>query len=153
MTDGPVLTTARRLLRPPIKDDFEPLFAFMTDADASCYVGGPQPRAVVWRKLAAGAGSWALSGFGMFSVVKRNTGRWIGRAGPLQPEGWTEFIHAINPKNVVSVALAVKLGSVNRGPGQLPPPLADEAIEIWGQTAAQWRQRTAGLESKRKPSR
>jgi RimJ/RimL family protein N-acetyltransferase len=24
----------------------------------------------------------------MFSVIERATGRWIGRVGPLQPEGW-----------------------------------------------------------------
>jgi RimJ/RimL family protein N-acetyltransferase len=34
------------------------------------------------------AGSWALNGFAMFSMVERDTGRWIGRTGPWQPEGW-----------------------------------------------------------------
>jgi RimJ/RimL family protein N-acetyltransferase len=27
-------------------------------------------------------------GFGNFSVIEKATGRWIGRIGPWQPEGW-----------------------------------------------------------------
>jgi RimJ/RimL family protein N-acetyltransferase len=38
--------------------------------------------------MAAMTGSWALQGFGMFSVVEKASGRWIGRLGPWQPEGW-----------------------------------------------------------------
>lgn len=34
------------------------------------------------------AGSWSLLGFGMFSVLERDTGRWVGRVGPLHPDGW-----------------------------------------------------------------
>jgi RimJ/RimL family protein N-acetyltransferase len=52
--------------------------------------------------------------------------------------GWTEVIHSISPDNVASQALAARLGSVNRGPGKLPEPFADEAIDIWGQSREQW---------------
>jgi RimJ/RimL family protein N-acetyltransferase len=38
--------------------------------------------------MATMTGSWALKGFGMFSVIERSSGRWIGRVGPWQPEGW-----------------------------------------------------------------
>jgi RimJ/RimL family protein N-acetyltransferase len=38
--------------------------------------------------MASAAGHWVLKGFGMFSVVEKGSGRWIGRVGPLQPEGW-----------------------------------------------------------------
>ncbi|MGE0580779.1 MAG: GNAT family N-acetyltransferase [Steroidobacteraceae bacterium] len=55
--------------------------------------------------------------------------------------GWTEVIHSISPGNAASQAVAAKLGSRNRGPGRLPPPLADVPIEIWGQTRAEWRRR------------
>ena len=34
------------------------------------------------------AGSWALYGFGMFSLIEKGTGRWVGRTGPWSPEGW-----------------------------------------------------------------
>jgi RimJ/RimL family protein N-acetyltransferase len=53
--------------------------------------------------------------------------------------GWTDIIHTIDPANVASQALAKKLGSVNRGPGQLPPPFQDKPVDVWGQTAADWK--------------
>ena len=34
------------------------------------------------------AGSWVLRGYGMFSVIERRSGRWIGHVGPWSPEGW-----------------------------------------------------------------
>ena len=30
----------------------------------------------------------ALQGFAMFSVIEKSSGRWLGRLGPWQPEGW-----------------------------------------------------------------
>jgi RimJ/RimL family protein N-acetyltransferase len=37
--------------------------------------------------MATMAGSWAILGFGMFSVIERASGRWIGRLGPWRPGG------------------------------------------------------------------
>ena len=55
--------------------------------------------------------------------------------------GWTEVIHSIAPDNLPSQRLAMRLGSRNRGPGQLPPPFQDAPIDIWGQTREEWRAR------------
>ena len=55
--------------------------------------------------------------------------------------GWTEVIHSIAPANHASQALAQRLGSVNRGPGKLPEPFANEPIDIWAQSREQWRAR------------
>jgi TPP-dependent pyruvate/acetoin dehydrogenase alpha subunit len=33
-------------------------------------------------------GSWHVLGFGAFSVIRKSDNRWIGRVGPLHPEGW-----------------------------------------------------------------
>lgn len=57
--------------------------------------------------------------------------------------GWREVIHSIHPDNLRSQALAQRLGSRMRGPGQLPPPRHDLPIEIWGQTREQWFARRA----------
>jgi RimJ/RimL family protein N-acetyltransferase len=57
--------------------------------------------------------------------------------------GWTEVIHSIDPANAPSQALAIRLGSTNRGPGTLPPPFDAARIEIWGQTRGEWRARRA----------
>jgi RimJ/RimL family protein N-acetyltransferase len=176
----PTIETARLILRPPVQDDFRDWSAFMADERVSYFLGGPQVSSVAWRGMATVAGSWALKGFGMFSVLERETGRWIGRIGPFQPEGWpgpeigyglirdawgkgyayegtsaaidwaldnlkwTEFIHVISPDNKESIALALRLGSTNRGRGHLPPPWEDVIVDLWGQTATEWRRKTKG---------
>jgi RimJ/RimL family protein N-acetyltransferase len=57
--------------------------------------------------------------------------------------GWTDVIHTISPANVASQAVAIRLGSRNRGPAQLPPPLEAHRVEVWGQTRDEWRARRA----------
>ncbi len=52
--------------------------------------------------------------------------------------GWEDVIHCIDPDNVPSQKVAQRLGSRKRGRGALPPPFEDVAIEIWGQTRAEW---------------
>ena len=51
------------------------------------------------------------------------------------------MIHSINPANLSSQRVAQKLGSRNLGPGKLPPPYADDRIDLWGQTRDEWRRR------------
>jgi RimJ/RimL family protein N-acetyltransferase len=82
------LTTPRLVLRPPAAEDFGAWAAFAAEPRVMDFLGGVQSRAVAWRAFGLMAGSWALFGFGMFSVLERATGRWIGRVGPWRPEGW-----------------------------------------------------------------
>jgi RimJ/RimL family protein N-acetyltransferase len=83
----PILETSRLILRPPVLEDFEPWAALMAEPETH-FIGGPQSRAEVWRSMMFVAGSWTLQGYCMFSVIEKQTGRWIGRIGPLNPEGW-----------------------------------------------------------------
>ena len=53
--------------------------------------------------------------------------------------GWTDVIHCIDPDNGPSIRLAERLGSRNRGRGQLPAPFQDATIDLWGQTRDEWR--------------
>jgi RimJ/RimL family protein N-acetyltransferase len=174
---GPVLDTPNLVLRPLNGDDFDAWAAFHADEESMHFLGGVQNRAVAWRGLCAMAGAWSVRGFSMFSVIERTTGRWVGRVGPWQPEGWPgrevawavarEFagrgyayeaasaamdyavdglgwdlvIHTIDPDNVRSIRLAERLGSANRGPVRLPPPIAHFRVDAWGQSAADWRAR------------
>ena len=85
---GPTLETERLILRPPAAEDLDGWAAFMADEEAARFIGGALPRPTAWRTLATMAGSWALQGFGMFSVIEKSSGRWVGRLGPWQPEGW-----------------------------------------------------------------
>jgi len=86
--DGPRIETERLILRPPRIEDFDAYAANMADAEAARFIGGPQARAVAWRGFLQIAGAWTLQGFAMFSVIEKSSGRWIGRLGPWQPEGW-----------------------------------------------------------------
>ena len=82
------IETERLLLRPPLREDLDGWARLMEDPESSQFIGGPVPRGAAWRGLTSMAGSWALMGFGMFSVVEKATGEWIGRIGPWQPDGW-----------------------------------------------------------------
>ena len=86
--DSVCLETPRLLLRPPRADDLDAWAEMMEDAEAARYIGGTMPRAVSWRGVMTMIGAWHAQGFAMFSVFEKHTGRWVGRVGPWQPEGW-----------------------------------------------------------------
>jgi len=174
---GPTLETDRLILRPPALKDFEPWCRMMGDETTARFLGGVQQPSQVWRSMMSMAGAWTLEGWAMFSVIEKDTGRWIGRLGPWTPHGWpgtevgwglsrevwgrgyategataaidwafdnlgwTDVIHCIDPDNHPSAAVAERLGSRNRGPGQLPAPFENARIDIWGQSREEWRAR------------
>jgi RimJ/RimL family protein N-acetyltransferase len=82
------LETPRLILRPPRLDDLDALTDMMADEPTARFIGGVMPRALCWRQLMTMVGAWHTHGFAMFSVIEKETGRWIGRLGPWQPEGW-----------------------------------------------------------------
>jgi RimJ/RimL family protein N-acetyltransferase len=82
------LETERLVLRPPRREDFDAFADALADPASMQFLGGVQPRSTAWRTFAAMVGGWALLGFGMFSVLEKRSGRWVGRVGPIQPEGW-----------------------------------------------------------------
>lgn len=89
-----VLETDRLVLRPFTLGDFEPLAAMHADPCVMKLLsvdGKPQPRFDAWRSLCGIVGHWHLRGFGMFALIERATGTFIGRVGPWQPEGWPDF--------------------------------------------------------------
>lgn len=171
---GPSLETERLILRPPRVEDFPRWAAFHQEEETMRFIGGVQAPAVTWRSIMAMGGMWALTGEGMFSVIEKETGQWIGRIGPLhhyewpgkevgwslmreaQGRGyaveaavaamdyafdaleWRDVIHCIAPENLASARLADRLGSINRGPGRLPPPFEASAVDLWGQTREDW---------------
>ena len=94
------IETARLRLRPPRLADLDAWADFMADPRATQHLGGVQPRAAVWRSLAAMVGSWAMHGFAMFSVIEKDSGAWVGRVGPWCPEGWpgTEVGWGVHPR-------------------------------------------------------
>lgn len=87
-TLGPTLETARLIPRPPAREDFEAYAAMMADEENARFIGGLMSRELAWRSWAMITGGWALQGFGLFSVIEKESGQWIGRVGAWMPEGW-----------------------------------------------------------------
>jgi RimJ/RimL family protein N-acetyltransferase len=84
----PVLETARLILRPPRLEDFEAWAAVGQHEEVMRHLGGIKPRLDAWNRFLANVGAWHIQGFSPFSVTEKTSGRWIGRVGPLHPEGW-----------------------------------------------------------------
>ena len=85
---GPTLETSRLLLRPLSGEDFPGFVELMSDPLSAHHIGGVQPRSMAWRLFSTMVGAWPLLGYSMFSVIEKQSGRWIGRVGPWQAEGW-----------------------------------------------------------------
>lgn len=83
-----VVETERLVLRPPEIQDFEPWAEMMADEQTARFIGGVQSPAMAWRGVMTMAGAWSLTGVGMFSVIEKASGRWVGRLGPWRPHGW-----------------------------------------------------------------
>lgn len=88
MHETPVIETDRLILRVPRAEDFEGYAELLADEEACRFIGGHMPRAAAWRKFLQQPGAWLVQGFGMFSVVEKSSGDWLGQLGPWRPEGW-----------------------------------------------------------------
>ena len=87
------LQTERLLLRAFSDADLDAYAAMCADAEVMRYLsvtGALLSREDAWRQMALFAGHWALRGFGMWAVEERESGRFIGRVGLHQPEGWPD---------------------------------------------------------------
>jgi RimJ/RimL family protein N-acetyltransferase len=82
------IETERLLLRLPQAEDFDRFAELVGDPVAARYIGGHLPRGAAWRKFLQQPGAWAIQGFGMFSFIDRDSGRWLGQGGPWRPDGW-----------------------------------------------------------------
>jgi RimJ/RimL family protein N-acetyltransferase len=93
--DGPVIETARLILRPWRSSDIAANTAMLSDPGTARYIT-PDGIAIAtenggWRNAAIISGHWALHGFGMFAVEEKSSRRYIGRVGPWCPPGWPGF--------------------------------------------------------------
>lgn len=78
-----MIETERLILRPHSIADFEALCAMNADPVTRKFVGGgvPIPREECWHRLMRYAGHWAFFGYGMFAIIEKDSGRFVGETG------------------------------------------------------------------------
>jgi RimJ/RimL family protein N-acetyltransferase len=80
-----MIETERLLLRRPALSDHDAIHAMRSDVAVVHFIGGkPLTREEAWHRLTRSAGNWALLGYGMFVVVEKTTGRFMGEIGLMQ---------------------------------------------------------------------
>jgi RimJ/RimL family protein N-acetyltransferase len=85
----PTLQTERLVMRGLCAEDFEDYARIHADPDVTRYLTGePWSREDAWRSLAMFIGHWTLRGYGTWACVEKATGRFVGRVGLHNPEGW-----------------------------------------------------------------
>jgi RimJ/RimL family protein N-acetyltransferase len=88
----PVLETERLILRMWRNEDFETYAEMCADLEVMRFLGGKtMTRLEAWRHMGFLVGHWMLRGYGHFAVEEKASGRFIGRIGFLDPEGWPGF--------------------------------------------------------------
>ncbi|MBK8248507.1 MAG: GNAT family N-acetyltransferase [Gemmatimonadetes bacterium] len=89
----PRLETPRLVLRPFGSDDLDDLATMLGDPAVMKFLGDGtlRDRADSWRQLTSIVGHWALRGFGLWALERREDGAFLGWAGHLQHEGWPGF--------------------------------------------------------------
>jgi RimJ/RimL family protein N-acetyltransferase len=87
------LETERLVLRAYRLSDFEDHFKLHADPNIMRYLLGQKPlsRFEAWRHMAYIVGHWELLGYGYFVAEEKATGRFVGRIGFTNPEGWPGF--------------------------------------------------------------
>lgn len=97
----PILETERLILcELDIERDLDAWAEMMTDEDTVRYIGGQtMNRCQTWRYMAMVLGHYQVRGYGMYSVIEKSSGDWVGRIGPWYPEGWLapEIAWTIHP--------------------------------------------------------
>ncbi len=90
MPDIPILETARLRLRAWREEDLDAYAELCADPEVMRYIGSGRPpeRDEAWRQIAVFIGHWQLRGYGLWAVERREDGRFLGRVGLWQPEGW-----------------------------------------------------------------
>lgn len=77
-----MIETERLILRPHKLSDFEDLCAMFSDPEVIRYVGGVTlPKEEVWNRLLRYHGHWSVLGYGLFAIVEKSSGRFLGDTG------------------------------------------------------------------------
>lgn len=77
-----MIETDRLTLRPYTLADYEPHWAMTSDPAVFRFLGGQAlSREDTWHRVMRYAGHWSLLGYGIFAVVEKATGEYLGQTG------------------------------------------------------------------------
>lgn len=77
-----MIETERLLLRPYLEDNFDDYRRMIQDPQVMQYIR-PEPASDddAWLRFLANAGRWHLHGYGLFSVIEKASGNFVGETG------------------------------------------------------------------------
>lgn len=76
------LETERLILRVPELPDFDAFAAMWADENVNRFISGKTwPRNESWKKFTGNVGHWALLGYGQWSVLRKDSGEYVGQVG------------------------------------------------------------------------
>ena len=86
----PTLETERLTLRSFREEDVRAFFELSQDPAVVRFVGDRRvpTEQEAWRAVAGWLGHWAMRGYGQWAIEERSSGRFIGRAGIINPVHW-----------------------------------------------------------------
>ncbi len=85
----PVLDTPRLTLRAPLLGDLKAMGAFFA-TPRSHIVGGPRDAMGSYTSLVSRLGHWVLNGYGLWHIVEKTSGAFIGWTGVIFAPAWSE---------------------------------------------------------------
>ena len=82
--------TPRLILRQVLESDVDHFARMYADEEVTRFLGEGRTltRDQTWRAVAGMLGHWVLRGYGQYALEERTSGRVVGVAGLLNPEGW-----------------------------------------------------------------
>jgi RimJ/RimL family protein N-acetyltransferase len=86
----PTVQTERLSLRPFREADVAALHELLQDPDVIRYIGDRRVPTLqeTWRAVAGWLGHWAMRDYGQWAIEERSSGRFVGRAGIINPADW-----------------------------------------------------------------
>lgn len=82
MLKAVMIETENLQLRLPLAGDLDAIHAMRSDLDVVRHLGGKAlNREEAWHRLTRLAGHWQLRGYGMFAVVEKSSGSFVGEVG------------------------------------------------------------------------
>lgn len=90
LTNAPMLTTRRLVLRGPERDDLSEFTRFMTSAPSMKAQGETVTAEQAWFGFLTGIGHWHWHGFCFFTVALQQTGQPVGRVGLIKHSNWPD---------------------------------------------------------------